>query len=434
MRDFLQSRRGAVAFATVIALVPLIGFIALGAEAGSWYVTKQQAQNAADAAAYSGGLKLACERGSVTCADTQTVEYRGEQFAARNAFCNTANSFGSTCPALSAGITQTVTVEQPTTNQVRATVSQTQPAYLAKLLGQSSVTISATALAQIDGLAKPPCVLALTDPIAFQGSPTLTSPTCGIASNSPAVNGIGFTGNNGIDFDAPSYTVGGCSQTASSGTSCTSVQTYQQTFPDPLAGLDAAMKALKLADFPNGKCSGSTLTSYETGQCYNVGNPTFPSTLSGTYYFTGNVKISGSPTISGTATLIFFAGATLTVTGSPLFQLTAMKSPAGPAVLASVASLMKGLLIYDGEAYSNKGVNISGNSASYFNGTVYVPNTPVTYGGNSSASAPTGNNACYQVIAYSVKFQGNTKLDNSGCDSSGAVKPDVQTVRLVSSW
>ncbi len=60
MRNLLRCRRGTVAFATVIALVPLIGVVSLGAEAGSWYVTKQHAQNAADAAAYSGALLLAC--------------------------------------------------------------------------------------------------------------------------------------------------------------------------------------------------------------------------------------------------------------------------------------------------------------------------------------------------------------------------------------
>jgi hypothetical protein len=203
------------------------------------------------------------------------------------------------------------------------------------------------------------------------------------------------------------------------------------------------MKALKLTDFPNGACKpASTLTSYETGKCYNTGNPTFPTTpLSGTYYFTGSVKLNGTPkTISGTATLIFFSTGTLNITGNQAMQLTAMKSPSGPDALSSVMHLMNGLLIYDGEVCqkdadgtckSNSTVNISGNSESYFNGTVYVPNAPVTYGGNSSASAPTGENACYQVIAYAVNFQGNTKLDNSGCNNSGAVKPDVQTVRLV---
>ena len=60
MHNLLRCRRGSAAFATVVALVPLIGVVALGGEAGSWYVTKQHAQNAADAAAYSGALRVAC--------------------------------------------------------------------------------------------------------------------------------------------------------------------------------------------------------------------------------------------------------------------------------------------------------------------------------------------------------------------------------------
>jgi hypothetical protein len=90
---------------------------------------------------------------------------------------------------------------------------------------------------------------------------------------------------------------------------------------------------------------------------------------------------------------------------------------------------MTGLLIYDGEPkQNNKTVNISGSSASYFNGTVYVPNAPVTYAGNSGSTGP--DPGCYQVIAYAVNFIGNTKLDNSGCDAQ-VVKPNIQTVRLV---
>ena len=83
---------------------------------------------------------------------------------------------------------------------------------------------------------------------------------------------------------------------------------------------------------------------------------------------------------------------------------------------------MKDLLIYDPEPYSKKGVDISGNSSSYLNGTVYVPNTPVTYGGNSSVGTP----GCFQVIAYAVEFSGNTKLDNSKCKSDGATTLEVR--------
>jgi hypothetical protein len=453
MRKMLRNRRGSVAFATVIALIPLIGAIALGAEAGSWYVTKQRAQNAADAAAYSGGLRLACTLAAgntgVTCGDTQTVDYRGKQFAAQNAFCNAGDTSypGSTCPTLSTGTTQSVQIDQPGSNQVRATVSQTQPAYLAALLGLSTVTIGASAVAQVDQPSANPCILSLKDPLGFQGSVNVSSKGCSIASDNDTTTGINFTGNNGIQLNAPTYTVGGCFQTNNSGTQCDSVQTYQQKVPDPLSALNTAVAALKLTDFPKGPCSGSTAVPYETGQCYNAGNPAFPTPLSGTYYFSGNVKINGSPTITsgsnpaiGTngATLIFFGGATLTITGTPTIQLTAVTHdiptppapiPAtGPSVLAPVMSLMTGLLIYDGEAYSKKGVNISGTSASYFNGMVYVPNAPVTYAGNSGSSAPFPG--CYQVIAYGVTFQGNPTLDNSGCPS-GAPILKVQTVRLV---
>jgi hypothetical protein len=157
--------------------------------------------------------------------------------------------------------------------------------------------------------------------------------------------------------------------------------------------------------------------------------------LSGTYYFAGGqVKINGGATITGTATLVLFgcatcgaSQATLMISGNPTIQLNAMKSPTGPSALSSVLTYMKDLLIYDGE--QSNSVKISGNSASYFNGTIYVPKSLVNYAGNSDSSAPSG---CYQVIAYAITFSGNTKLDNSTCQADGAAKPQVQNVRLVS--
>src|SRR4029453_14894278 len=98
MHNLLRCRRGSAAFVTVIALVPLIGVVALGGEAGSWYVTKQHAQNAADAAAYSGALRVACSD-PTKCDQAQGYVYRGKQYAARNAFCNAGDSSypGSNC-------------------------------------------------------------------------------------------------------------------------------------------------------------------------------------------------------------------------------------------------------------------------------------------------------------------------------------------------
>src|SRR5262249_38164574 len=151
MHKLLRCRRGSAAFATVVALVPLIGVVALGGEAGSWYVTKQHAQNAADAAAISGGWSLVCSinaQKGVPCTDTNSVDYRGKQFAAQNAFCNAGDTSypGSQCvTTLPTGTTQTVQIDQPTGSSVRAIVSQQQPTYLAKVLGLSTVNIGATA-------------------------------------------------------------------------------------------------------------------------------------------------------------------------------------------------------------------------------------------------------------------------------------------------
>ncbi|KWV56047.1 hypothetical protein AS156_04930 [Bradyrhizobium macuxiense] len=416
----------------------MIGVMALGGEAGSWYVTQQRAQNAADAAAYSGGMWVACSLAPSICtADTQTMDYRGKEFAAQNTFCNngdTASYPGSRCVTLPSSITQTVTIASLTSwngasgNFVQATVSQQQPTYLAKVLGLSSVTIGATAVAQVDTLAKPPCVLALTT-ITFQGSPTVSSSDCGIAADSSADNAIGFTGNNGIQVNAPSYAVGNCSQTG--GTQCNSVKTYQQSIPDPLSALNTAISALKTSDFPNKQCSTkSQPMSYEAGSCYNDGNVSLSGSLSGTYYFNGSVTISSSSTsVTGTATLVIFGNGSLKINGGPTIQLTAVTSPAGP-LSASALALLTGVVIYDGETTTkNQSVNISGSSTSYFDGTVYAPKAALNYGGNSTSSAPSPG--CYQVIALQVNFTGNTTLDNSGCASTSTVQPNVQTVRLV---
>jgi hypothetical protein len=436
MRNLLRSRRGSAAFATVIALVPLIGVVALGAEAGSWYVTKQHAQNAADAAAISGAWSLVCSiyaQKGVPCTDTNPnpVDYRGKEFAAQNAFCNAGDTSypGSRCVTpLPTGTTQTVQIDQPTASSVRAIVSQTQPAYLATVLGlPPTINIGAIAIAQVQ-VWSDPCILSLHDSASFQGSVTISSPNCGIASNSKASNAFAFTGNGGLNINAPSYSAGGCSQTSSAGTQCNNVTQGASPVPNPLSGLDSAMSLLTTSNFSAGQCPNNQPTAYETTPCYN-GNSTLSGPLNGTYYFNGNVNLGN---VTGTATLILFGNATLSkTTGNPTIQLTAETNPAVPPSSSlssvSISSLMKDLLIYDPEPWSKKGVDVSGDSSSYLNGTVYVPNAPLTYGGNSSAGSP----GCFQAIAYAVTFSGNTTLDVSKCKSDGAATAQVLMPSLV---
>jgi hypothetical protein len=439
MRNMLRCRRGSVAFATVVALVPLIGVIALGGEAGSWYITKQHAQTAADAAAYSGGLNLACSLAPSFCTDANSVDYRGKQFAAQNAFCNAGDSAypGSRCVAsLPTGISQAVQIAV-NGNFVTAIVSQQQPAYLAKVLGLATVNIRASATAEVKELANP-CVLSLSDPVAFQGSTTVKAQNCGLSSNSTASNSVDFTGN-GLDVSKVGSISGqgGCQQTA--GTPCSKAITFAPPVPNPFTALDTAITSLTKASFTggsNGQCS--TLTAYGSGAnaCYNSGFPSGNQTLNGVYFFTGNVNIQGNPIIRGTATLILLPpkflnngdkGATLTIGGTPSIQLTALatiNSTQVPSELVPVLSLMSKLLIYDPEPTTkNQVVKISGDSTSSFTGIVYAPNADVVYQGSTVSST------CVEVIAKGITLSGNSNFDNSGCPAS--VTPHSQYVRLV---
>jgi len=446
MRNVFRNHRGSVAFATVIALLPLMGMIALGGEAGTWYVTKQQAQSAADAAAYSGALKAACELAPSSCTDTNSVDYRGKQFAAQNAFCNDGDTSypGSRCAtSLPSGISQTVDIASLTSwngaagHFVQATVSQQQPAYIATVLGLSTVDIGATAVAGVITLSNP-CVVALRNPLSFQGSPTVQAPNCGLASNSTANNSINFTGGAGINVaNVGSISgQGGCTQTG--GTQCNNAVTYAPPMADPLAPLQTAMASVTTASFTNGACTLASGTNpppvpYDaTHRCYNragtganfkFGNATY--NLNGVYFFSGDLTINGNAVITGTATWIFLPGATLTINGNPIIQLTALSTVTAaqvPTALQGSSTLtqMGGLLIY----YPTSGnLNLSGNSSSYFSGTTYAPNADVTYQGS------TVSNTCVQVIAAGITLSGNSNFDNSGCPAS--TKTEVHVVKMV---
>ena len=265
MRNLLRSSRGSVAFATVIALVPLIGVVALGAEAGSWYVTKQQAQNAADSAAMSGAFTIALlNAADPAISDSQTYDYRGKQFAAQNAFCNAGDTSypGSHCiTSLPSGTSQTVQIDQGTYSAgtfttgaggsaVRATVGQQQPAYLAAVLGLSTVNIGATAIAQIQN-PKDLCALGLgpnSNALTIGGSSNITGNGCGLMSDNtvkynstPTFSGSGWAVNG----------VSGC--VASLGHCALSVPYNYNMLPatNPLKALDTAI--VQHEDWPGNK-------------------------------------------------------------------------------------------------------------------------------------------------------------------------------------
>lgn len=451
MRNMLRCRRGSAAFATVIALVPLIGVVALGGEAGSWYVTKQHAQNAADAAAYAGALRLACSLAPSVCTDTQSLDYRGKEFAAQNTFCNAGDTSypGSRClTALGTGISQTVQIASLASwngtsgHFVQATVSQQQPTYLAAVLGLSTVNIGATAVARVKQPEKLPCVLATSGAITFNDAAvTVNAPNCGLASNG-SPTGFDFkTGLNTPPVVGSMSTAGGCSGNASL---CGKVSTYNPPVIDPFSALTTAISGLTLT------LCGSTLQPYATtglgpGHCANNNkNITSPTSLteSGVYFFSGGLSLTGGAslrTCTGvvndpdpvcttsaqlakgkiTATIIVLPVSgnktSLKMAGNSSFNITAPttapSASAIPSQLASVANLLSNMALFDPETSPQT----TGTSTMGGSGVFYLPNAdPLNWQGTSTGQVST----CTEVIAKSVNLSGTANFNNSGCDPS----------------
>jgi Flp pilus assembly protein TadG len=429
LRQLIGCRRGSAAMAFSIAAIPAIGLAGLGTEAGLWYATQRHAQNAADAAAYSGALWVANP-------DTQTVAYRGAQFAAQNGFCNAgAISYpGARCPTLAAGTTQTVTINQGNYaggvftvaaggSAVQAIASQSQPPLLASLFQTGNVTISAKAVALVKKLSNP-CALALTGSITFHDNGIgLNAPSCGLVSDSTAANAIDVNNQQtGLNVGSLSAS-GGCTGDV---TVCQASLSYEPAVPDPLAALNTAINGLTL---PN--CTGTAPQAYTAAsKCANknFSTNTPVSLASGTYFFSGNLKLTGNGALNtvtgGATTIILLPGASLSMTGTSTLSLiaqTTVPTSQLPVALQPYAGLLGGVSLFDPETGSP---TITGNNTNTAYGIMYLPNAAVTFAGNSSVTT-----SCMEIIAASIEFSGASNLVNSGCPA--AIIPVAQIVQLV---
>ncbi|OPY98168.1 pilus assembly protein TadG [Bradyrhizobium sacchari] len=432
MRNLLRTQRGSAAFATAIALVPLIGAVALGAEAGSWYVTRKHAQNAADSGAYSGALRLACTIAGASC-DAQSVDYRGKEFAAQNGFCNSSPKDSTPypdtqCPSslptrvsravqidigtYSSGTFTTPPPGSSTGNAVRARVSQQQPAYLSAVLGLTTVNIPAQAIALVQ-LPSKVCALAL-GPNPNSGGGALK------ISGSSSSNGTGcpIMSDDSVQFaSTPSFTGSGWAVFGATGCSPTNTcanpgVTHNYFMPpaiNPLQGLDAA--SFNTRTSPSTKPCGGNVTN---GQTCSLN----PNSASGVYsdlkvnaggtvnfaagtYFFYNATISFGGTVSGTGvTLVLLGTSSLTINGGNV-NLSAPTTNA-------FSSALNGVLIDD---QSRATVSIGGNGVIKLAGAMYFPKADVSFGGSTQPS----NTTCSSVIAKTLNLSGGAYLSTDGC-------------------
>jgi Flp pilus assembly protein TadG len=423
----LRCRRGSVATVFAALAVPLVGMAALGAELGSWYLLQRRAQNAADAAAYSGALRLAAAQ-----ADSQTVGFRARQFAAQNGFCSQGDAAaypGATCPSVPQGTTRSVLVStgtyaagsftvaatQGSGNAVQVQVSQTLPTHFAALFTGRTFTVDARAIAQVQTPA-PICALGLLGPngMTIGGSSVLTGGNCTLMSNT------GFKFNSTPQFVGAGWATNAVAGCTAPSTTCYGLPVpynwYRAPVKDPLAGLNSQFSGIRTSSTKTTCSNNQTCQLSPSATAYgdltiNGGAMTL---AAGTYFFSNaTVKMTGGSLTGTNVSIVLLGNSSLTINGGTVTLTAPMTNNSYPA--------LDGVL-FSGDNGGN--VNINGNGNSVLGGVVYFPNGNVTWGGNAASA-----NNCTQVIAATLTVQGNSTFSSGGCPAKTV--PRSQVVMLV---
>ena len=489
IRCFAHDQRGAVAVIVAIAATALLGFTALGVEAGLWYAIKRQDQSAADAAALAGAYERAAGQ-----SDGQSSLYSDICTKAQNAAVANGFSFSSfTCPTASPACTDPSSGQMCANNPpvasttctddkcVEVVLAKQQQTLLAQLF-LPSVTIGARAVAKVN-LAGLTCDLALnktgTD-ISVQGSATINLTGCGMAANSSSGSAISFGGGNNDILNASWFQAVG--NYSSSGSPQINVPTRltdaapvtdpyscnppqigcagKITFTWPGTPVNASSPCYPWTGAPTtlqpglyGKSSGSKKCSDGSGSSsapmeFKSGTTTL---CPGVYYLDGEDNKGDAFLADGGTVTMGTAGSGgcpangingVTIIASSQsgtkgggFQMQSGTVNLSAPTTSPVSGIPSGLLFYQDPLHadtSKSGGGLTGdslvtaNAGSYLQGTMYTPVTNVKFTGNSNTSP------CFLVISLTMTYIGNSTMNGTqaACSAVGVTGPTTLNIAL----
>jgi Putative Flp pilus-assembly TadE/G-like len=382
---------GQVMVLICVALVALFGMIAVVADFSFMQHQKNMMQTAADSAAMAGAGEL--NYGDVVAA--------GKADAATNGYADGHNRI-------------TVAINNPPSAgpnasnaaYVEAIVSKPEPTYFLRVLGVSSINVSARAVAYEGN--GPNCIYVM-DPnapsaLTTNGNVSVQS-RCGILADSSASNGMSFVGN--VSITAPAIGVVG-NYTTSGGVSLT---------PTPKTGVIAASDPLAYVAAPTvGSCAHTNFSL--NGNTGSSGSPY--QLYAGTYC--GGIRVDGNAWLHFNPGTYVLAGGGLSIdsntvmsgTGVTFYNTTGLGgygaiSLSGDATVnlsAPTSGSLAGILFFQDRSIPSTaaGSTITGNASSTFDGAVYFPTTQVTFNGNSSV------NGYSIVVADKLVVSGNSRV------------------------
>ena len=446
---FRVDQRGTVAVMMALLLPVLVGGLSLGFEFSNWYLKARAMQNAADAAAIAAASNngsnydveakaVAARYGFVDGQDNVTV------IASNSAVCPVGASLNPPCYSV--------------------TISSVVPIYLSQVVGYhgdatlnggQAKALSSTAVANINEIKQPICLLALSttgQALRTNGAPNSSFTGCTVMSNASATC-------NGSNLDAY-YGLA-----AATNSNCGNrVLSNVPAVTDPYLAMADNIPKNTCSSYPQESGSSKKSSLPASNQWANNLSLTLANTLTGnpggnTYtgaMFCGDVQLTQDVTINtpndsdgaviviengqldlnghtlrtanGSAVTIVFSGTNGNYTHYPTDNSSGKGGVLNIQAPSSSSAPFPGMAIYQDPSLAN-GVDVTytGNNPQWnISGGVYLPNANVTVSGDVSQSSNGAD--CFVMVANSVLINGTSNIyqqspSGADCKLAGLAMP-----------
>lgn len=420
LRALLRDRKGGMTTLLALGTPLVVGAAGIGVETGLWYMTKRQAQTAADSAAVAGAIQI-------TRGQPGLVTQSALADAARNGFPNTAPSAVAINHPPQSGS------HRGNAATVEAIVSRQMNLLFASFFLSEATTVQARAVAGVQGNGNA-CILAL-DPTASgavtnSGTTTVNSANCIVAANSRSPTAISAGGNSTL-VASTLWTVGGYGQSGNSTLMLTSTpHTNMWPLADPFARTAVPVNPGACRPANAGRVQGTAALApgvYCTGGI-NVAAHASVTLQPGTYHVVGaDFTVNAGAivrcecwAVGSGVTIVLSNGGTVTIKGGADVELQAPSDPAYP---------FQGILFYQDRNTHRMThrAELVGGEGMALTGAIYFPATEVHFSGNNGAVS----SQCIEIIARLIRFVGTSVIDSSRCSEHGTPTASVTSARLL---
>ncbi|MEM7056576.1 MAG: pilus assembly protein TadG-related protein [Pseudomonadota bacterium] len=384
---FRRDTTGGVAAIVTIVSPVLIGGMGLGGEAGYWYLTQREVQNAADVAAHATAMKL--NDGATEAELLALAEYLVGQASVEI----TNASIEMNQPPVDG-----IYIEDG--SAVEIIVTETVPRMFSAIYSSDPVTITARSVATAQG-GGAGCIVALDEANGGEGidvasSVFLTTIMCDIVSNETGAASQEFHPGSTVSTNCLQAT-GEIAMNGFVNQICGAAKQNAAPMSDPFASL-AEPSAVGACNTPT--VSNTTVTPVES----------HPSGMTSIRYCNG-MTIDGAVTLSPGLYIIeggdlnINAGSTLNA-ADVMFYL-ASDSQMNMATTASVTmsppttGTYAGMSFFGSRTATGRTHSLGGGFGSIMDGTIYAPTSRLSIGGTVSTSFT----SCTQLLGDDIQFQ-----------------------------